>query len=216
MAEALIPPGLVLAMGWAGVAVFALTGALVAARKNMDPFGFALLATVTGLGGGTLRDLLLGADPIFWVVDPTDVLICVAVSLATFLFGSRAGWLTRREQAGSVLLWADAMGLALFAALGAQKALAAGAHPFSAVALGAITATFGGIIRDLLAGETPLVLHREIYVTAAAAGAATVVLARAGGLDVSLEMLLGFAVAFGLRGAAILYGWSLPQYGKLR
>jgi uncharacterized membrane protein YeiH len=113
---------------------------------------------------------------------------------------------------GRVLLWADAFGLALFAVVGTQKALTAGVPAISAIALGTITASFGGIIRDILAGTTPLVLRQEIYVTAAALGAAVLVLGHAAGLAPGLAALAGFLGAFGLRALAILRGWSLPAF----
>ena len=166
-----------------GVAVFALTGALVAARRGMDPFGFALLATATGIGGGTVRDLLLGVRPVFWVAEPRDVIICVIVTGATYALGPERVARIEGDARGRLLLWADALGLALFAVIGAQRALAAGASALPAVALGTITATFGGIIRDLLAGTVPLLLRREIYVTAAALGAAVVAAAHSAGLN---------------------------------
>jgi uncharacterized membrane protein YeiH len=198
---------------WTGVAVFALTGALVAARKGMDPFGFALLATVTGVGGGTLRDLLVGAKPVFWVTHPADVVICISVALATFMGGGRfpvrAGGGRRRR----LIVWADSVGVALFAVTGAERALGFGAHPLTAVALGTMTATFGGIIRDVLVGEVPLVIvSREIYVTAAAFGAATYVVARLLGLDPLLAAPAGIGAGFALRALAILRGWSLPTF----
>jgi uncharacterized membrane protein YeiH len=195
----------------AGVAVFALTGALVAARKRMDPFGFILLATVTGVGGGTLRDLLLDRR-VFWIEAPSDVMLCTAVALTAWAIayvkpGMLDGWGAKR-----LLIWADAAGLALFAVVGAQKGLASGVPIASAIALGAMTATFGGIIRDILAGERPMVLwSRDFYVTAAAAGAgATVGLAQMG-LDARLVMLGGLAAGFGLRAGSLLFGWSFPK-----
>jgi uncharacterized membrane protein YeiH len=197
-----------------GVAVFALTGALVAARRGMDPFGFALLATVTGIGGGTIRDLLLGVRPVFWVTDPVDVIVCFGVAVATYALGpSRVSRLEDGARGGA-LLWADALGLALFAVMGTERALAAGASILPAIALGTITATFGGIIRDLLARTVPLVLRREIYVTAAALGAAIVAAAPAAGLPVRFAAWLGFAAAFALRALAILRGWSLPAFPR--
>jgi uncharacterized membrane protein YeiH len=196
---------------WVGVAVFALTGALVAARKAMDPFGFALLGTVTGIGGGTLRDVLLGLSPVPWILDPTVAIICVAVSVAAFF----TAHLFQSEGRARTLLWADSLGLALFAVTGTAKALGAGAPTVSAVLLGVITATFGGIIRDILAGDVPLVLRRDIYVTAALAGATVFALALAM-VPMPVAALLGFAVAFGARAFAIAWGWSLPQYGGRR
>ena len=196
---------------WVGVAVFALTGALVAARKAMDPFGFALLGTVTGIGGGTLRDVLLGLQPVPWILDPTVVIICVAVSTAAFF----TAHLFEHQGRARTLLWADALGLAVFAVTGTAKALGAGAPTISAILLGVITATFGGIIRDILAGDVPLVLRRDIYVTAALAGAIVFALAL-GAVPGAVAALLGFAVTFGARSFAILKGWSLPQYGRSR
>lgn len=195
-----------------GVAVFALTGALVAARRGMDPFGFALLATVTGVGGGTLRDLLLGLRPVFWIGDPTDLVVCIGVSAATYALGPGRVAALEGGRRSRALIWADALGLALFAVAGAQKALAAGATGLTAVVLGTVTATFGGIIRDLLAGVTPLVLRQEIYVTAAALGAAAFVAARWLGIEPGPAAALGFVAGFALRALAILRGWSLPAF----
>lgn len=195
----------------AGVAVFALTGALVAARKGMDPFGFILLATVTGVGGGTLRDLLLDV-PVFWVQDPRDVLICSGVALIgwTIAFarpGRLDGWSAKR-----LLIWADAAGLALFCVVGTRKALGAEVPMLSAIALGAMTASFGGIIRDILAGERPMVLwSRDFYVTAAAAGAGATAILASFALPLPVVMAGGLIVGFGLRAGSILFGWSFPK-----
>lgn len=195
----------------AGVAVFALTGALVAARKRMDPFGFILLATVTGVGGGTLRDLLLGRT-VFWVQAPSDVLLCAGVALLVWTIAYRLPGRLDGWAAKSLLLWADAAGLALFAVIGTQKGLAAGAPALSAIALGAMTASFGGILRDILAGDRPLVLwSRDFYVTAAAAGAATTALLAHFGVDAAVVMLGGIAAGFGLRAGSLLFGWSFPK-----
>jgi uncharacterized membrane protein YeiH len=197
-----------------GVAVFALTGALMAARKGMDPFGFALLATLTGVGGGTVRDLLIGTRPVFWVGDPTDVLVCLIVAEIVFALGPKRVAAMEGGRRGRLLLWADALGLALFAITGTVKALAAGVPAMSTIALGTITATFGGIIRDIFAGTTPLVLRQEIYVTAAALGAAVLVTLQGIGLDPFFSAAAGFIAAFGLRAFAILRGWSLPTFPK--
>jgi uncharacterized membrane protein YeiH len=195
----------------AGVAVFALTGALVAARKGMDPFGFILLATVTGVGGGTLRDLVLGRT-VFWVEAPFDVMLCSAVALAAWAIawrrpGALDGW-----GAKGLLIWADAAGLALFAVVGTQKALTANVPILSAIALGAMTATFGGILRDILAGDRPMVLwSRDFYVTAAAAGAGATALLASFGMHASVAMLGGLLAGFGLRAGSILFGWGFPS-----
>ncbi len=155
-------------VGWldvAGVAVFAASGALTASRQQMDVVGFALVATVTGIGGGTIRDLLLGTGPVFWVFAPSYLFLCVGVAILLFfaapLFESRF----------RALLWADAAGLAIFCVIGAEAALRAGSPGSVAVLMGVITATFGGLVRDVLCAEVPLILRREIYATAAAVGA---------------------------------------------
>lgn len=190
-----------------GIAVFALSGALLAARKGMDPFGFALLGTATGIGGGTLRDILLGIGPVQWILDPTAAMVCVAVSTAAYFIAGHF----EKEGRARALLWADAVGLALFAVTGTAKAFAAGAPTLSAVVLGVMSATFGGIMRDIIAGETPLVLKKDIYVTAALAGAATYALAL-WAAPPALAAAIGFGVGFGVRAGAIRYGWSLPTY----
>src|SRR5215208_2459194 len=127
------------ALDWLGVIVFAISGALVASRKQMDVVGFALLGMVTGVGGGTLRDLLLGLSPVFWVPEPAYLVVCVIVSSAVFVTAHIP------QSRYRVLLWFDALGLALFAVTGAERALLVGSGPVVAVAMGVITATFGGI-----------------------------------------------------------------------
>lgn len=188
------------------VALFAVTGALAASRKEMDIFGFFMLGTVTGIGGGTVRDVLLGQGTVIWIDDPSYVLVCVAASGVTFF---TAHLLASRYK---VILWLDALGLSLFAVMGADKALSVGAHPVTAIVLGMMTATFGGIIRDVLSGETSLLLKKEIYVTAAFIGAASFV-----GLTImtgqtQLALAVGFALCFTVRGLALRFGWTLPGY----
>jgi uncharacterized membrane protein YeiH len=187
-----------------GVAAFAATGALAAARKGMDITGFALLAIVTGVGGGTLRDLLLGITPVGWVGDPFAVFLCIGVAAMTY------GFYGRLEKMQKAIVWCDALGLALFSVTGAKLALAAGAAPVVACAMGVVTATFGGIIRDVLSAEVPLILRREIYATASLLGAAVFVILQALAAPVELAMAGGFMAAFTLRGLAIANGWSLP------
>lgn len=196
---------------WIGIAVFALSGALAAARKGMDPFGFVLLATVTAIGGGTLRDLVLSV-PVFWLRAPSSLLICAAVGLLTYFIGLRKPGHIGALQRQTLLVWADAVGLAIFSVLGASKALTFGAHPVTAVALGVMTGGFGGIFRDLLAGEPPLVLHREIYVTASLTGAAIYVAILGSGVPPLFAGAIGMATCFALRGMAIRYNWSLRPF----
>ncbi len=194
------------ALDWLGIVVFATTGALVASRKEMDIVGFALLATATGIGGGTLRDLVLGLAPVFWVRQPEYLLVCVGVACLTFFTAHLP------QSRYRILLWLDAIGMAVFAVAGTQIALAAGANEFIAIAMGVATATFGGIIRDVLGGETPIILSREIYVTAALLGATLQVAFSELGFAETTASMVGFAGAFALRAAAMRYGWSLPRY----
>lgn len=189
-----------------GLVTFATTGALVASRQQMDITGFVLLAVVTGVGGGTLRDVVLGLTPVFWVREPAPVLLCAAVGALGFFLAHLPASRLR------LVLWCDAAGLALFSVLGTETALAAGAHPSVAVALGVATATFGGIIRDILSGESPLILRREIYVTAALAGALVFLAAVNLGLAREIAVAAGGVACFTLRGVALLRGWSLPRY----
>lgn len=193
-----------------GVAVFAASGALTAARKRLDLVGFLFVAAATGIGGGTLRDLLLDQGPVFWVHQPVYLWLTSAVALAVFLTVHHI------ERRYTLLLWADAVGLATFSVIGAQRALDAGAEAVVAVLMGAITATFGGLIRDIACAETPLILRKEIYATAAAAGAAIVVFGAGLGLPMPIAAAMGFVTAFAIRAAALLFGLSLPSYRPKR
>ena len=188
-----------------GVAVFAATGALVASRREMDIIGFGLMASATGVGGGTLRDVILDR-PVFWISDPLPVAICLGVAFLLFFTASA---FHRRY---SVLLWADAFGIALYGVIGAEIAMQVAAHPLVAVVMGLMTATFGGLIRDVICNETPLILKKEIYATAAVLAASTHVALSM--LEVPFAYSAGFAVAAGflLRAAGIKKGLSLPTY----
>jgi uncharacterized membrane protein YeiH len=197
---------LLAALDWCSIVVFAVSGALVASRKEMDLVGFVLLGTVTGIGGGTLRDLLLGQAPVFWVRDATPLVTCVGVSALVFVTAHVP------QSRYRVLLWADAVGLALFAVSGAATAIDAGAGPAVAIAMGVVTATFGGILRDVLGAESPVVLSREIYVTAALLGATAFVAATGIGLARDAALGIGLLAGLALRGAALHRGWSLPRY----
>lgn len=190
---------------WLGIVAFAITGALVASRKGMDVVGFIVLGTVTGIGGGTLRDVLLSL-PIFWIHQPRYLLTCAVVSVLVFF----AAHIPRSQY--RFILWLDAVGLAIFAVTGAEKAAQAGAGLIVAVAMGGITATSGGIVRDLLGGQTPVILTREIYASAALAGAIVFLVLTAVGAPRELAVGTGFATGLFIRGAALRFGWSLPRY----
>lgn len=193
-------------LDYAGVAVFAATGALAASRKELDLIGFLFLAAVTGIGGGTLRDIILGRLPVFWVLNPTYILVCVAVGVVVFftahLFESRY----------RLLVWLDAIGLSAYCVMGAAKGLAATGSPTVAIVTGTMTAAFGGILRDILANEPSVLLRPEIYITSALSGAALFTLTIALGSPLWLASLLGSVLAFGVRGGALLFGWTFPPY----
>ncbi len=189
---------------YAAVAVFGATGALAAARRKHDIITFAFFAAVTGVGGGTLRDLLIDA-PVFWVARPGYLLVCLAAAVAVWLLGRRA-WRM------GLLLWLDAIGMAAYCVVGAAKALSLGVHPVSAVVMGVLTACFGGVIRDVLANEPSVLLRREIYVTAALLGAGVFVALASFGVDRLLASSAGMVVAFAVRGGALKFGWSLPGF----
>lgn len=190
----------------AGVAVFALSGALVAAVKRQTLVAFIFFAVITGVGGGTARDLLIGA-PVFWIHENATLLICFAAALLVWMLPARI-W------QGRALLWLDAAGLAAYGTYGAAKGLAFGVAPLPAIGMGVLTACLGGIVRDVLADEPSILMRPELYVTAAALSAALMVALLLLGLDGALAGLIAAAAGFTLRGLAIRRGWSLPAYGR--
>lgn len=198
-----IPAALVL-LDYFGIGVFAVSGALVAAERRQDFVTFVFFAVAAGVGGGTLRDLLIGA-PVFWVHANGTLLICMGAALATWAIPSR--WIPARA-----LLWFDAAGLAAYSAYGAAKALGYGVAPVPAFIMGVLTACAGGIIRDVLAAEPSILLRHEIYVTAAALSAGLFVGLSLAGLPMWAAAALAVAAGFTLRGLAIARGWSLPAY----
>lgn len=201
----LIPPP---ALDYAGVAVFALTGALSAARDRHDIITFWFFAVVTGVGGGTLRDLLIGA-PVFWIADAAYLWIGAAASLLVWLAGERL-------ERAAALIWLDALGLAAYAVIGAAKALALHVDPVVATAMGVLTACFGGVIRDVLAGQPSVLLKREISVSAALLAAALFVGMTLLGVEPIWAGAIGAAAGFALRAGAIHYGWRLVAFGERR
>jgi len=198
------PTALVL-LDFFGIAVFAISGALVAAEKRLDFVTFIFFAVVTGVGGGTLRDLLIGA-PVFWVRTNATLLICIVAAVLVCV--------GRRERfAGkALLLWFDAAGMAAYAAYGSAKALAYGVAPVPAFAMGVLTSCVGGIIRDVLAGEPSVLMRRELYVTPAALSAGLFVALTLAGTHVWPAAAIAIAAGFALRGGAIQRSWSLPAY----
>ncbi|WP_026163237.1 trimeric intracellular cation channel family protein [Kribbella catacumbae] len=187
-----------------GIFVFGITGALVGVRKKLDVFGIQVLALVTGLGGGFIRDVLIGATPPAALVDWRYLVVPVAAGLITFFLHPGIG---RLERLVNIF---DAAGLALFCVTGARKALEYGLPPLSAALVGTISGIGGGVIRDLLSGRVPVVLRSEIYATPAFLGAGIVVVVDALGYDASWTTLAAAVVCFVIRLFAIRRGWNAP------
>lgn len=187
-------------------AVFAISGALAAAERRQDILGFILFGIITGIGGGTVRDLLLGVDAVFWYTQTKYLWVCVGASIVTWflapLFKSRH----------KVLLWADAIGMALFSVLGAVKAVQLGAPDIIAVGMGVMTATFGSMIRDTLLNQEPVLLSPEIYVTAALLGASSYTVLVQLPAAAPFALPVSIAMAFVLRACAIVFDLRLPKY----
>lgn len=195
-------------LDYAGVTVFALTGALAAARDRHDIVTFWFFAVVTGVGGGTLRDLLIGA-PVFWIGDATYLGIGLAAALGVW-------FLAPHLERAKTLIWLDAVGLAAYAVIGAAKALSLGVDPMVSIAMGVLTACFGGVLRDVLAGQPSALLKREITVSAALLAAAGFAGLNAAGVPALWAGAAGALAGFGLRAGAIHYGWALPSFGARR
>jgi len=187
--------------------VFAVSGALVASRKGMDVVGFMWLAVVTGVGGGTVRDVMLDV-PVFWVQHPVHVSACLATAVVMHFIAPLV------ESRHKTLLWCDAFGLAAVTVAGTVKALDVGAPALVAIVMGVVTGVLGGIIRDTLGHVPSVLLRHEIYVTASVLGACTCITLNALDPDGPMAMVAGFLVTFGIRGLAIKYGWSLPVFRK--
>jgi uncharacterized membrane protein YeiH len=196
----------VYALSLLGVAVFAASGALAAGRKRFDWIGVGVIAVVTAIGGGTLRDLLLDRHQIFWIADPAYLWVVLGSAVATLLYVRR-----RRPPRGSLLV-ADALGLALFTISGAQVAEQQGLPGVIVVTMGAITGAAGGVLRDVLCNEVPLLFGPmdTLYATAAIAGASAYLGLQAAGVERAPAALLGMGVVAGLRLAAIAWELRLP------
>jgi uncharacterized membrane protein YeiH len=194
-------------LDYAGVAVFAISGALAAGRKSLDLLGVVVIAVVTAIGGGTLRDLLLNRHPVFWIADPNYLLVIVAAALLTVPVVRR--WRLPMQ----VLQVADALGLAFFGIGGAQVAQASQHSPLIVVVMATITAVFGGVLRDVLCNDIPMILRKgNIYATAVIAGASAYLLAGAAGAPHALAAAAGMLTIAGLRFAAIVWNLSLPVF----
>lgn len=190
----------------AGVFVFAISGTLMAYKKQFDGFGVVVLASVTAIGGGTVRDMILDV-PVFWLKDPSFFYVILLAALITIL------WLRINDKFPlRYLLLADAFGLAFFNVMGLQKALAYGASPFVAIALGTMTGVFGGLIRDVICREVPVVLRGELYATTCIAGGAAYVLLSMLGFTNEVGMVAAVLTTLILRLFAMKWHWHLPVF----
>ena len=199
-------PDALLLLDYVGIGVFAVSGALLAAEKKQTLVTFIFLAVVTGVGGGTVRDLLIGA-PVFWVHTNATLLVCFFAAIGVW-------FLSTKRITGRALLWFDAVGLAAYATYGAAKALDYGVAPVPAFAMGVMTACVGGIIRDVLANEPSILMRPELYVTAAALASGLYVGLTLAGLPPAVAAAVAGTAGFALRAAAIARGLSLPAYDR--
>lgn len=187
--------------------MFAVSGALAAGRKSLDLMGVVVIAIAASIGGGTLRDLLLNRHPVFWIANPSYLIVIVACALLT------VAWTRWFRPPNQSLQYADALGLAFFTISGAQIAETLNFAPIIVIVMGTITGVVGGVLRDILCAEIPMILRRgNIYATAAIAGAAFYLALNALGLPRPLPSLLGMSMIAGLRLAAIRWNLQLPVF----
>jgi uncharacterized membrane protein YeiH len=197
----------ILAIMYFGDVVFSISGALTAARYRMDVLGFVLIGTITGIGGGTTRDLLLGRT-VWWTQDPLELILCVAASLLTFFFVTSD--ITRRKG----MIWADTLGLSVFGVVGCHVALEFGAPFIIAVFMGMVTATGGGVIRDVLTNTQPMIVSGQVYATAALLGSLSYGSMRYLGVaEIPAELVASLA-AFSLRASAIIFNIRMGPPGE--
>lgn len=190
----------------AGIAVFATSGALAAIAAGLDLLGVIVIAAVTAIGGGTLRDLLLNRHPVFWIKDSTALVVIVCAAVVT------VAWIHLLPAPMNALLVADAFGLALFAMSGARLALQAGCNPMVIVFMGTLTGVGGGVIRDILTNQVPFILRQDIYATAAIAGIATHLLLCRARVPEQISFVLGVFVIVALRLVAFAFDLQLPTF----
>lgn len=193
-------------LDFAGVAVFAISGALAAGRKKLDLIGVIVIASVTAIGGGTVRDLLLDRHPVFWIAQPMYLYVIVAAALGTVIYASRF------HPPDRLLLIADALGLALFTISGAQIAESRGLPGIVVVLMGTLTGVAGGVLRDVLSAEIPIILRKgQIYATAAIAGTAIYLLLQMA-MPQATAALVGMAAIACMRIVAIVWDLTLPVF----
>jgi uncharacterized membrane protein YeiH len=197
----------ILAIMYFGDVVFAISGALTAARYRMDVLGFVLIGTITGIGGGTTRDLLLGRT-VWWTQDPLELILCVVASLIAFFFITSD--ITRRKG----MIWADTLGLSVFGVVGCHVALEFGAPFVIAVFMGMVTATGGGVIRDVLTNTQPMIVSGQVYATAALLGSLSYAGMRYLGVPEIAAEVVACLAAFSLRASAIIFDIRMGPPGE--
>ncbi len=191
-----------------GTIAFAISGVLTAMHKKMDPFGILIIATVTSVGGGTLRDILVGKLPVSWMLDMTFIYVIIASTIFAVVFRSKLKYFRK-----SLFLF-DTIGIALYTTTGAQIGIAAELHPLVCIALGMMSACFGGVLRDILCNEIPIIFRKEIYATACMVGAAFFLTLQNFDIDNTTAVILSGLVIIAIRILAVVYKLQLPSLYK--
>lgn len=201
-------PEILIFLDYFGTIIFAITGCLVAARMQSDILGFILLGLVTAVGGGTIRDLLIGRTPVFWTINEIYIILCIGTALIMFI---GLHHLTRIRHYKSFLLWSDAIGISTFTIIGTHIAIESGVGFVPSILLGVSTACFGGVLRDMLSNQTTLIFRNDIYMTACILGSVIYATLFHFGFD-ALAVPCGFISCFTLRALAIKYRLKLPMH----
>lgn len=188
-----------------GTVAFAISGALVAMNKRMDPFGVLIIAFVTAVGGGTLRDVMIGIEPVSWMKNMTFVYVIIGSALFAVIFKKRINYLRK-----SLFLF-DTIGIGLYTVVGIETGLIAGLHPIICIALGTMTACFGGVLRDILCNEIPVIFRKEIYATACILGGLTYFLLRQFLADTNFVFVIAGVIVIVVRLLAVRFKISLPS-----
>ena len=188
-----------------GTIAFAMSGALTAMRKKLDVFGILIIALVTSVGGGTLRDILIGKTPVSWMLNMTFVYVIISATIVAIFFRGYLKYVRR-----SLFLF-DTIGIALYTIAGVQLSIAAGLHPVVCVILGTISACFGGVLRDILCNEIPIIFHKEIYATICLLGGSVYLGLSEAGVTQAYAMLISGAIIIIIRTLAVTQQWSLPS-----
>ncbi|MEL7426968.1 MAG: trimeric intracellular cation channel family protein [Bacteroidota bacterium] len=195
-------------LDYLGTLVFAISGALAAMRHRFDPFGVLILATVTAVGGGSLRDVLIGRTPVGWMQDINYAYLIMAGTLIAITFRSYLVYVRR------TMFLFDAIGLGLFTIIGVEIGLAANLHPIICILLGTLSAAFGGVIRDILANEVPLIFHKEIYASISLLGGGLFLLLQKTALPTDWIYVLTSSLVVLVRVLAVRFKWVLPKFYK--